>query len=75
MNVGEKKMDKVLGAILIAFATILIVAVVLIKIWFWGSLITSSVKSVGGSCGQTYGIEGKLISGNWFCSGVKDAQK
>lgn len=54
-----------LGAIM---ALTLLVAVVCFKIWLWGSLITSSVKSVSDKCGTTYGIEGSLISGDWFCS-------
>lgn len=54
-------MDKIL------ITAIAIVLIIVLKIWFWGSLITSSVKSVGGNCGTSYGIEGKLISGNWFC--------
>lgn len=50
-----------------------IIAVVLtVKLWFFGSLVTSGIKSISGKCGTTYGVESiPVISGNWFCSGEK----
>ena len=52
------------------FTWVVIVALILvIKIWFWGSLFTSGVKGLSDSCGKTYGIEKTItiINGNWFC--------
>ena len=46
----------------------LVVGLILAKVWLWGSLMTSSVKTLSDDCGETYGIEGKLINGDWFCS-------
>lgn len=56
---------KLFGAVM-AMVTTYIIAIVL-NIWFWGSAVTSGIKAVSGSCGQEYGIEGTLISGDWFC--------
>lgn len=36
-------------------------------LWLTGSLVTSGVKAVSGSCGKTYPVE-KVVSGNWFCA-------
>lgn len=59
---------KGLGFLIIPlFTTILVGLVLLFKVWLFGSLITSGVKSVAGSCGQTYDIEKVIINGNWFC--------
>ena len=41
-------------------------ALVTLKLWLIGSLVTSTVKTVKGDCGQTYGVE-TVLSGNWFC--------
>ncbi len=51
---------------------VIIVAVILMvltfKVWLFGSVITSGVKSISGSCGTTYGIESiPVVNGNWFC--------
>ena len=44
------------------------VALLCVKIWFLGSLATSTVKLFMGQCGTTYGIEDMpLIQGGWFC--------
>ena len=43
--------------------------ILVFKIWLFGSLITSSVKSISGDCGITYPIEKfVLINGSWFCN-------
>ena len=43
-----------------------------IKIVIIGSLITSSVKGIAGSCDRQYPVENYFyISGNWFCSKEK----
>lgn len=44
-----------------------LVAVLTFKIWLFGSLITSSIKSLSNKCGTQYAVEGRLINGNWFC--------
>jgi hypothetical protein len=52
----------------IIFGLVLVLAVLCFKIWLWGSLATSGVKAIAGSCGKTYGIESiPMINGNWFC--------
>jgi len=42
-------------------------ALVVLKVWLIGSLITSAIKAGSDSCGATYGIESVGFSGNWFC--------
>ncbi len=51
---------------------VIVIVVLIIKLWFFGSLVTSGVKSISGSCGTTYGVESiPIISGDWFCSTKK----
>ncbi len=45
----------------------LVLAINLTIAWFAGSAITSGVKSISGSCGSRYPIEG-VFSGDWFCA-------
>lgn len=47
--------------------TAIVLLVLVIKVWFFGSLLTSGVKSIAGSCGKNYPVEVFVISGNWFC--------
>jgi hypothetical protein len=55
--------------IVVGFYALLFFIVITFKVWLFGSLITSSVKSIAGSCGKTYGVEViPVVSGNWFCS-------
>ncbi len=47
-------------------------SILFIKIFIIGSLITSSVKGIAGSCDKHYPVENYFyISGNWFCSKEK----
>jgi len=47
---------------------VLVVAILWFKIWLFGSLATSAIKSVSDNCDKQYSIEGVLfISGDWFC--------
>ena len=47
----------------------IIIIVLTFKIWLFGSLTTSGIKAVAGSCHKTYAIEKiPIISGNWFCT-------
>lgn len=58
------------GELLFAMGfTALIIGVILsFKIWLFGSVITSSVKTISNDCHKTYGVESfPLINGNWFC--------
>lgn len=41
-------------------------ALVALKVWVIGSLLTSGVKAAKDDCGQVYGVE-SVLSGNWFC--------
>jgi len=56
---------------LIATYFIIIAMVLTFKLWFFGGLITSSVKAVSGDCGKTYPVEVYVISGDWFCGDSK----
>ncbi|MDB4330164.1 hypothetical protein N9948_00355 [bacterium] len=54
---------------IIAMWVIIIFLIVTFKVWLFGSLITSSVKSMSNSCGTTYAVESiPVVSGNWFCN-------
>lgn len=65
----RKELSTIEALITLLFTVALILGVIVVKVWFWGSLLTSSVKAVSGSCQKTYGIESiPLINGNWFCS-------
>jgi len=58
-----------LNFLVIGFFALLIVGLIALKIAFWGSLITSSIKGISNNCEKTYFIEKlPLISGNWFCN-------
>lgn len=35
--------------------------------WLIASIVTSSIKSINGACGQAYNIESVGVSGDWFC--------
>jgi len=48
---------------------VLAISVLTIKVWFFGSIGTSAVKAISGSCGKEYFLESiPVISGNWFCA-------
>jgi len=55
--------------IIIAMWVVIVALIIVIKVWFWGSLFTSSVKGLSDNCDKTYGIEKTIsvINGNWFC--------
>ncbi len=54
-----------------AFYTALIVVVITFKLWLFGSLAVSTVKSLSDNCGHRYPVEVYVINGNWFCSEEK----
>jgi hypothetical protein len=55
-------MYKVLPTLLAIFL------VITFKLWLFGSLIVSGVKSVSDSCGKTYPVEIYVVNGDWFCA-------
>ena len=59
-------MDKGVCAVIITYA-LLILAILTFKLWIWGSLFTSSIKSISDDCGKRYPVEVYVIDGNWFC--------
>ena len=42
--------------------------IAVLKLWFMGSLFTSSIKAVSDSCGKSYGVESVGVNGDWFCA-------
>lgn len=47
---------------------VIIFLVISVNLFIWGSLITSGIKALSGSCGTDYGIEVlPMVFGNWFC--------
>lgn len=67
----SRRYDDSLIAVLVGFGIIgawivLCLALVALKLWLIGSLVTSVVKTVKDDCAQTYGVE-TVLSGNWFC--------
>ena len=61
--------------IFIAFTVIggilLISLILTFKLWLFGSLAVSSIKTLSDDCGKTYPMEVYVINGDWFCPEVK----
>ena len=53
---------------LIIAQVFLVLAVITVKLWIFGSLAVSSVKAISDNCGHTYPVEVYVINGDWFCS-------
>ena len=83
MQLKEKNMNKLIRRckglsplLLLIGAWVSGVAIVVtFKLWLFGSLAVSSVKSVSGSCGKTYPVEIYVVNGDWFCAEVEDDNK
>lgn len=52
------------GLFILTFVVVVVIAV--FQVWVIGSGLTSGIKAISGSCGQTYPVE-SIFSGNWFC--------
>ena len=46
----------------------IVATIITFKLWLFGSLFVSSVKSISGSCGHKYSVEVYVIDGDWFCA-------
>ena len=58
-------------AAIYAFFAVVAMAILALKLWLVGSVITSGVKAISDSCDQTYPVEA-VVSANWFCPSNKE---
>jgi hypothetical protein len=67
---GRRFDDTFIGALvgLVLFGgwIVFCLALVALKFWLIGSLLTSGIKAAKDDCGQTYSVE-SVLSGDWFC--------
>lgn len=47
-----------------------VIVIIWLKMWLVGSIATSTIKSISGHCGNSYGIEA-VFSGDFFCPEVQ----
>jgi len=56
------------------FVTVMVAIVFTFKLWLFGSLVVSGVKSLSDDCGKNYAVEIYVVNGNWFCNYNKENQ-